>query len=199
MPAVTAISNLLYKDGKKRAGMTRVTTRDGKKMTGRSARHEKYGKRKPAKRRFKRQHGEKRGMGKTQRENAERGRGEGGRGERGRGEGGRGEGGRGEGGRGERARRERARREGAGGEDAERGNAVRGETKVILGTLHGAEQAYGEKENRLCARRVESRPWERFGAFPLLLTSRRCVGQTRRYADRGGSSSRRSPSAGEKD
>ena len=97
------------------------------------------------------------------------------------------------------AEREDARGEDAVGEDAERENAVRGETKVILGTLHGAEQAYGEKENRLSARRVESRPLERFGAFPLLLTSRRCVGQTRRYADRGGSSSRRSPSAGEKD
>lgn len=64
---------------------------------------------------------------------------------------------------GENAEREGAEREGAGGEnaggeDAERENAVRGETKVILGTLHGAEQAYGEKENRLSARRVESQP-----------------------------------------
>ena len=116
-------------------------------------------------------------MGKTQRENAER-----------------------EDAEGEDAEGEDAEREDAGGgENAERENAVRGETKVILGTLHGAEQAYGEKENRLSARRVESQSWERFGAFPLLLTSRRCVGQTRRYADRGGSSSRRSPSAGEKD
>ena len=120
-------------------------------------------------------------MGKTQRENAEMENAEREDAER------------------EDAEREGAEREDAGGENAERENAVRGETKVILGTLHGAEQAYGEKENRLCARRVESRPWERFGAFPLLLTSRRCVGQTRKYADRGGSSSRRSPFAGEKD
>lgn len=120
-------------------------------------------------------------MGKTQRENAEREDAEGEDAER------------------EDAGGEDAGGENAGGEDAERENAVRGETKVILGTLHGAEQAYGEKENRLSARRAESQPWERFGAFPLLLTSRRCVGQTRRYADRGGSSSRRSPSAGEKD
>lgn len=69
-------------------------------------------------------------MGKTQRENAER----------------------------EDAEREDAEGEDAEREGAERENAARGETKVILGTLHGAEQAYGEKENRLSARRVESQP-----------------------------------------
>lgn len=79
-------------------------------------------------------------MGKTQRENAER------------------EDAEGEDAGGEDAEGEDAEREDAGGEDAERENAVRGETKVILGTLHGAEQAYGEKENRLSARRVESQP-----------------------------------------